>query len=101
MQCIGQSRCRFAVLAGPDACADQPEAIHELIGKAAEAAVYGIRAEVAERTKYRFEIDAATPEQACEIVTVLFRSVYGLNWWAEVSPIRGASFDYAEALSWN
>jgi hypothetical protein len=51
--------------------------------------VCGVKATVFERTRYAFEIVADTPEEACDFVTRLFRSVYGLNWWAEVVSLRG------------
>ena len=101
MQCIGQGQCRFTVRAGPEQCVDRRAAVHELVAKAAGFGVYGVRADVDGRTRYRFELDATTPEQACEVVTVLFRAVYGLNWWAEVSAIRAAPYDGVQVLSWN
>jgi hypothetical protein len=43
------------------------------------------------RTQFSFELLADTPEDACEAVTGLFRSVYGLHWWADVSRLPAQS----------
>lgn len=101
MHCIGDSDCRFEVVAGPDPWADRQEAINQLVMAAAQSGVYCVRADCSERTRFTFEIQATTPEEACEFVTVRFRSVYGLNWWAEISMKAVAPFEYAQALSWN
>jgi hypothetical protein len=73
------------------------------VAAAAQQGVCGVRASVCDGTRFTFEVEARTPEAACEFVTRLFRSVYGLNWWADVASLAAmptSSVDPPSA-SWN
>ena len=91
------------MLAGPDPAVDRQEAIDELVVAAVEHGAGRVRVETVARTEFTFEIAAGSPEAACELVTTIFRSVYGLNWWAEVSPVRlaPAALRFTPAVAWN
>lgn len=101
MHCIADSPSRFLVLAGPDPCADRPEAIQDFRIEASLAGVQGVRISQGARTTFRFEIEADSPESACSLVTTLLRAIYGLNWWADVVPLCAARRAIAEAAAWN
>jgi hypothetical protein len=64
------------------------EAVAELRDAAAEHGAGRVEVDRSGRTEFTFELAAASPEAACELVTVIFQSVYGLNWQAEISPLR-------------
>jgi len=91
----------FLVLAGPDPCADRPEAVQEFRIEAVRVGVRGLRVSSGGRTEFRFELDADSPQSACSLVTALFREIYGLNWWAQVVPMCAARAAIAEAAVWN
>lgn len=88
MHCLGDTCWRFRVVARPDPSVDRHEAVVELrlaaLGRGAERIDI-----ITERpTEVAFEIEAGSPEAACELVTDIFQSVYGLNWRAEISPVQ-------------
>ena len=87
MHCIG-GHSSFRVVARPDPSVDRPQALDELRLAAAEYGVERIDVSTLRPTEVTFEIEAGSPEAACEMVTVILRSVYGLNWDADVSPLR-------------
>ena len=101
MRCIDDGLGDFLVLAGPDPCADRPEAVHEFRVEAKLAGVRGLRVSFDGRTEFRFEVDADSPESACSLVTTLLREIYGLNWWAQVVPLCAARTAIAEAAARN
>jgi len=101
MYCMGSSEGRFHVLAGPDPCVDRPESIAEFRSEAARAGITAVGAHASSGTKFTFEVEAGSPESACEIVTTLLRSVYGLNWWADVTALCPSESAQARAAAWN
>jgi hypothetical protein len=88
MHCLGDICWRFRVVARPDPAVDRLESVAELRSAAAEHGAQDLEVEHADRTEFTFELAAGSPEAACELVSVIFQSVYGLNWQAEVSPVR-------------
>ena len=101
MHCVGDSPNRFLVLAGPDPCADRPEAVEDFRLEADQAGVEGLRIKLGDQTRFRFELEAQSPESACSLVTTLLQAVYGMNWWAEVVSLCAAQRAIAEAAVWN
>jgi len=98
---MGNESSRFLVLAGPDPCVDRAEAVEEFRTEAELAGVNGLRISLGEKTRFRFEVEAHSPESACSLVTTLLRAVYGLNWSAEVVSLCAAQRALAQAASWN
>jgi hypothetical protein len=88
MHCVGDTCWCFRVVARPDPAADRVEAVAELRHAVAEHGAGPVEVDRSDRTEFTFELAAASPEAACELVTVIFQSVYGLNWQAEISPVR-------------
>jgi hypothetical protein len=101
MRCLDDGVSDFLVLAGPDPCADRPEAVAEFRSNAGRAGVRALRVLQTSQTQFRFELDADSPESACSLVTTLFREVYGLNWWAQVTSLCAAREAIAEAAARN
>lgn len=101
MHCTGNDSGRFLVLAGPDPCVDRPDAVDDFRTQAELAGVSGLRVSLGDRTEFRFEVEAYSPQSACSLVTALLRDVYGLHWWAEVASLCEARRAIAEAAAWN
>jgi hypothetical protein len=101
MRCLGGGLGRFRVAAGPDPCVDRPETIAEFQREASRAGIQALRVESGSSTRFTFEVDAPSPEGACELVTTLLRSVYGLNWWADVAAVCPAQSPQARTAAWN
>jgi len=100
MSCVGGGR--FLVVAGPDACVDRPESVAALRKEAARAGLEIARTSTGGgATRFEFALDAGSPAGACEGVTELFRAIYGLNWWAEVTALCGEQSPAARAARWN
>ena len=100
-------RClsRFRVVAGPKPGADFHDAASRLRSALAGVGATGIHSSTDRRRQYTFEIESDAPEAALELVTRAFRSVYGLEWWAEVVELEDAAAttatDLAQQARWN
>jgi hypothetical protein len=101
MHCMGEDLGRFRVVAGPDPCVDRPELVADLQAEASRMGITRVLVEASGRTRFTFEADAPSPESACELVATLLRSVYGLNWWADVTALCPALSPQAQAAAWN
>jgi hypothetical protein len=101
MYCVGAVEGRFRVVAGPDRCVDRPESVTEFRSEAARAGITTVGVQASSGTRFTFEVEAPSPESACEIVTTLLRSVYGLNWWADVTALCPSESALARAAAWN
>ena len=64
---------------------DRPDLVSTFEAEASLAGITTARLDAGGRTRFAFELEADSPAEACELVTALFRSVYGLNWWADVT----------------
>lgn len=88
MSDLGEVAWRFRVVARPDPAVER------------RASLAGVRAAVLARgaqrldlsstdpVEFRFEIQAGSPEAACELVADIFQPIYGRSWQAELSPVR-------------
>jgi hypothetical protein len=99
-------RClsRFRVVAGPNAGADYHDAEARLRSALAGVEAAKVHSSTGRVRQYTFEIESDAPEAAFEIVTRAFRSVYGLEWWAEVFELEDAAMavtDLAQQARWN
>lgn len=96
---------RFRVVAVPKPGADSPDAESRLRAALGRAGATGIESSTARDGQYTFEIEADAPEAAFALVTSAFRSVYGVEWWAEVVELEGCGAGRAADLSrqamWN
>jgi len=96
---------RFKVVAGPNARADHRDAESRLRSALARVGATGICSSSDRGKRYTFEIESDVPETAFAIVTGAFRSVYGLDWWAEVVELEDAGappgLDLAQQARWN
>ena len=101
MYCMGDIKGRFHVVAGPDPCVDRPESIAEFQSEAARAGITAVGVHADNGTRFTFEVEAGSPGAACETVTTLLRSVYGLNWWADVTALCPSQSALARAAAWN
>jgi len=101
MYCMGAATSRFHVVAGPDPCVDRPESVAEFRCEAARAGITAVGAHASTGTRFTFEVEAGSPESACETVTTLLRSVYGLNWWADVTALCSSESAPARTAAWN
>ena len=64
---------------------DRPDLVSAFQAEASLAGISADRQDASGRTRFAFELEADSPADACELVTALFRSVYGMNWWADVT----------------
>jgi len=96
---------RFRVVAGPKPGADSPDAESRLRVALGRGGATRIERSAAGDGKYTFEIEADAPEAAFELVTGTFRSVYGLDWSADVVELGNGSAampaDPARQSMWN
>jgi hypothetical protein len=96
---------RFRVVAGPKPGADSHDAEPRLRSALARVGATGIHTSADRGRRYTFEIESESPETAFGIVTRAFRSVYGLEWWAEVAQLGNCgperTSDLARRARWN
>ena len=96
---------RFRIVAGPNPGADSHGAESRLRAALVRAGATRIEAAMDRDRQYTFEIEADAREAAFARVTGAFRSVYGLEWWAEVVELEGCgaarSADLARQAMWN
>ena len=100
-QCRGAGFGRFQVIAGPDPCADRSESVAEFLAESSRFGITAVGVQTSDRTRFTFEVEAESPERACERVTTLLRSVYGMNWWADVTSLCSTRSPQALAAAWN
>ena len=101
MRCMGRDSGSFRVVAGPDPCVDRAESVSEFRAASSRAGITRVLVDTTDATRFTFEVKAPSPECACEFVTTLLRSVYGMNWWADVTALCPALSPQARAAAWN
>jgi hypothetical protein len=102
MHCLGETCWRFRVVARPDSSVDREDAVNELRLAAVRRGADRIDVAAGTPTEFVFEIEAGSPEAACELVTDIFQPIYGLNWQAEISPVQvWPTGDAARQAAWN
>jgi hypothetical protein len=98
---MGEELRRFHVVAGPDPCVDRPESAAAFRAEATLAGIAPVGMQASCGTRFTFVVEVPSPQSACELVTTLLRSVYGLNWWADVTALCPSLSLEARAAAWN
>ena len=95
---------RFRVVAGPVPGADSPLAQEQLCSALARIGVTHLRSSTDPNKQYSFDMEASTVEDALATVTRVLRSVYGMQWWADVMQLSDGTqnvADQAHLARWN